>query len=305
MTIPRSANVLHTAMRTHLAFKFAVALLGCHVASGLSPGPVPKVALRTIRPHAARQSLLRMEEYTEVQQLRAEAEAPFAQVRLFILPVLFAAAGISTYFAATGLLASTLGVRDPSPTGVQDLAIDLGSMVVAGYLWRREVQVRESKLKRIAFGSALAALRLSPLVPDAARTGLRPGVGVSLSDLRRGRGQARRVVLVCATEDTLTACRHAAAPTLYATLALSSFHCCLRVPPSSLSRVDRPLRRVCPGFSPRGVRLSRRASRRIRQSREGSAGPSVPCHAASPCGRLPRSQRDPCRGAASGCYIHL
>lgn len=155
----------------------------------------------------------RAEEFTEVQRLRAEAESPFAQVRLFALPVLFAGAGIATYFAATGLLASAVGVREASETGITDLLIDLGSMGATGYLWRREVVSREARLKRIAFGSQLAALRISQLQVQA--DAVEPSASVSLADLRRGRGQARRIVLVCAAAEELkasleTACNAAA-----------------------------------------------------------------------------------------------
>jgi hypothetical protein len=156
------------------------------------------------------------DDYTEVQKLRAEVESPFSQVRLFVFPALFAAASIATYFAATALLASSMGVRDPSPTGFQDLAIDVGSMAALGLLWRRETQIRESRLKRIAFGSKLAKLRVYQLVADPNTEALKPRQAVSLADLRRGRGQARRVVVLCAPADKLRAslegaCRSAAA----------------------------------------------------------------------------------------------
>lgn len=141
------------------------------------------------------------EDYTEAQKLRAEVESPFSQARLFAFPALFAAAGIASYFAGTALLASSLGVRDPNPNGVGDLAIDLGSMVALGFLWRRELQGRESRLKRISFGSKLAALRVAQLAASDGR--LKSGPAVSLADLRRGRGQARRVVILCAPEETL------------------------------------------------------------------------------------------------------
>ncbi len=144
------------------------------------------------------------EGFTEAQRLRAEVESPFAQVRLFVLPALFLAASIATYFAGTSLIAAAVGAREASPSALTDLAIDLGAMGGTGYFWRRENLAREARLKRIAFGSRLAALRLSLLEPDASGA-LAPARRVSLSDLRRGRGQARRVVLICAAEDTLGA----------------------------------------------------------------------------------------------------
>lgn len=199
-------------MATLLLVAFALACLRPAIAftpaAGLRALPLAvasvKPATRSCRA-ATRRSLparAQVEDYTEVQKLRAEAESPFSQVRLFAFPVLFAAASIATYFGATALLASSMGVRDPSPTGVTDLLIDIGSMAATGWLWRRETQVRDSALKRIAFGSKLAALRIFLL--NASGDSVRPQA-VALANLRRGRGQARRVVLLCAPEEELKA----------------------------------------------------------------------------------------------------
>ena len=187
-----------------LLFAHVLAMACLTPAAGLSLVVCVKPATRSCRA-ATRRCLparAQVEDFTEVQKLRAEAESPFSQVRLFAFPVLFAAASIATYFGATALLASSMGVRDPSPTGVTDLLIDIGSMAVTGWLWRRETQVRDSALKRIAFGSKLAALRIFLLM--AGGDSVRPQA-VALANLRRGRGQARRVVLLCAPEEGLKA----------------------------------------------------------------------------------------------------
>ena len=56
-------------------------------------------------------------------------------------------------------------------------------------------------MRRIAFGAKMAALRVAILDAGAEAGGaLRVGHYVSLANLRRGRGQARRVVLLCAPE---------------------------------------------------------------------------------------------------------
>ena len=81
-------------------------------------------------------------------------------------------------------------------------------MGATGYLWRRETQVRDARLKRIAFGSKIAALRVFQLV--ASGDTVRPEQAVTLASLRRGRGQARRVVVLCAPEDQLEASLEAA-----------------------------------------------------------------------------------------------
>ena len=175
-----------------------------HTAVGLTPPAMPATRRYATLAAATRHPPLRLQEYTETQKLRAEVESPFAQVRLFAFPALFAAASIATYFAGTALLASAVGAREPSPNGLGDLAIDLGSMGALGFLWRRELGVREARLKRIAFGSKLAALRVFRLAFDSEGS-MRAGQGVTLADLRRGRGQARRVVVICAPEAALTA----------------------------------------------------------------------------------------------------
>jgi len=148
-------------------------------------------------------------DFTSAERLREEVEAPFAKVRLFAWPVLFAAAGIATYFSATGMLAVAVGAREASDSALTDLAIDLGGMAVTGYLWKRELTVRDARLRRIAFGARLAALRVCQLVSATSEDGtpLPPQIGpyASLSDLRRGRGQSRRVVIVCAPAETLRA----------------------------------------------------------------------------------------------------
>lgn len=158
----------------------------------------------SIAPSITRGGALRCkgEEFTDVQRMRAEVESPFAQVRLFLLPALLGAALIATYFGGTALLASSLGLREGSSSQFTDLAIDLGSVGTLGFLWRREIQVRDARLKRIAFGGRVAALRVSLLAFDGASS-LGGGREVCLADLRRGRGQARRVVIVCAPQETL------------------------------------------------------------------------------------------------------
>ena len=200
MVYPIGASVPVKEMSSPTPIFLILAL--AHTVGGFSPSTHLSTArFAGLRRIPARTLVYAKEDYTEVQKLRAEVESPFSQVRLFALPVLFVGALIATYFAATGLLASAVGARDPSPDGVTDLLIDLASVGTTGYLWRRETQVRDSRLKRIAFGSKMAALRITQLNPVEGT--LRPGARVTLADLRRGRGQARRVVLLLAPEETL------------------------------------------------------------------------------------------------------
>ena len=81
----------------------------------------------------------------------------------------------------------------------QDLGIDLTAVGTTGFLWKRELDARDSRLRRIAFGARLAALRVTQLGAGGGAF----GQTATLADLRRGRGQARRVVLVAAPSDAL------------------------------------------------------------------------------------------------------
>jgi len=96
-----------------------------------------------------------------------------------------------------------VGAREASPSALTDIAIDVGAMATTGYLWRRELEVRDARLRRIAFGARLAALRVFQLSPNA--EGVQLAQEASLSDLRRGRGQSRRIVIVCGPEETVKA----------------------------------------------------------------------------------------------------
>ena len=152
--LPTACGLSTPAIRRH-------ASLSPHPASARLLTPRPPAA-RTPAPRA-QQSSDASDDFTSAQKMREEVEAPFAKVRLFAFPVLFAAAAIATYFSATSILAAAVGAREASESAFTDLAIDLASMAAAGSLWRREVVVRDARLRRIAFGSRLAALRVSQL----------------------------------------------------------------------------------------------------------------------------------------------
>mmetsp|Transcript_21879 Transcript_21879/g.66416 ORF Transcript_21879/g.66416 Transcript_21879/m.66416 type:complete len:359 (-) Transcript_21879:455-1531(-) len=181
--------------------------LVCPASQTALPRALGSGVARTSWPPRARTPLAR--EYSSSERLREEVEAPFAKVRLFAWPVLFGAAGIATYFSATGLLASAVGARPPSDSAALDLGIDLAAMATTGWLWRRELSVREARLRRIAFGARLAALRIRQFdgikVAEGRPPQLQLGSFASLSDLRRGRGQARRVVIMCAPQEKICA----------------------------------------------------------------------------------------------------
>ena len=130
-------------------------------------------------------------------KLREEIEDPFAKLRLFVWPALFAAAGIATYFAATSLLAEAVGARPAAGDTALNLGVDLAALGVVGTLWRREVTSRDKRLQRITAGAALASLRVQLL--DGGRS-------VKLSQLRARSDDAsssKRVVVIAAEEAAL------------------------------------------------------------------------------------------------------
>jgi len=163
---------------------------------GLAGPPSRLPAFHTAaRAPVARPSVVVAEEYSQSSRLREEVEAPFAKVRLFVWPALMAGAAIATYFAGTSLLAEAVGAREPAPDSLVNLGVDLAAVAAIGTVWRRDLQARDSRLKRLSAGAAMAALRVE-LGGDAA--GVLP-----LADLRAGRKLPRRVVIVAAPEAVL------------------------------------------------------------------------------------------------------
>ena len=135
---------------------------------GLAGPPSRLPAFHTAaRAPVARPSVVVAEEYSQSSRLREEVEAPFAKVRLFVWPALMAGAAIATYFAGTSLLAEAVGAREPAPDSLVNLGVDLAAVAAIGTVWRRDLQARDSRLKRLSAGAAMAALRVE-LGGDAA-----------------------------------------------------------------------------------------------------------------------------------------
>eukprot|EP01038_Epipyxis_sp_PR26KG_P004355 gene4355-6162_t len=141
---------------------------------------------------------LQSNSYTQKQILKEETEAPFRKIRIFIYISLLGAAGIGTVISLTKLLAATL-----SPRGTDDmfeiysnLAINILGLPTIGYLWKRELDSQKSLLDRIQKGGSLAGLKVK-------LTGENGDVVCKLSDLRRDRGNDKRVVIVAAPKDLL------------------------------------------------------------------------------------------------------
>jgi hypothetical protein len=138
-----------------------------------------------------------MQDPTQNQRLREETEAPFAKLRLFAWPVLFAGAGLGTFIASTTLIAEAIGSREAIDGSALNLGIDIAAVISVGALWRNDVASRDTRLRRITAGSAIAALSVLCLADGTSRP---------LKNLRVGRGEGgdgMRVVIVAATEKAL------------------------------------------------------------------------------------------------------
>jgi len=80
----------------------------------------------------------------EGASLRAEAEAPFRSLRLFLFGAGVAGAGLATLFSLPGLIGSLAGAPNATKSAaeaLQDLAINIGSLAVCGYFVWSDLQV--------------------------------------------------------------------------------------------------------------------------------------------------------------------
>ena len=99
--------------------------------------------------------------------------------------------------------------RPPADGSALNLGVDLASLVAISFAWRKEVTARDTRLKRITAGAAMAALRVQLMRKDDSRA-------VRLAELRTGRGafdddEGLRVVIVAAAEPALDSALRAAA----------------------------------------------------------------------------------------------
>ena len=143
-------------------------------------------------------NLVNEQGFTRKQVLREETEAPFRSIRIFLYTSLMASAIISLFISGTGLVAVSSGVRDGNINELaQNTAINAAGIPVIGYLWKRDIDAKDSRLKRIQRGGQLAGLQVT--ISGAGGTRL----SAKLSDFRRDRGMARRVIILAGTQELL------------------------------------------------------------------------------------------------------
>ena len=143
-------------------------------------------------------NLVNEQGFTRKQVLREETEAPFRAIRIFLYTSLMASAIISLFISGTGLLAVSSGARDGNIDELaQNTAINAAGIPVIGYLWKRDIDAKDSRLKRIQRGGQLAGLQVTIAGAGDSR------LSAKLSDFRRDRGMARRVIILAGTEELL------------------------------------------------------------------------------------------------------
>jgi hypothetical protein len=131
------------------------------------------------------------------QILKEETEAPFRQVRLFLYAALTASAVIGLIVSGSRLAAAASGIKnDDISELLANVGINAGGIAVISALWRNDLNSQKLRLQRIQKGGRLAGLKLKITTEDG------PTV-IKMSDLRRGRGYSKRVVVVVAPEALL------------------------------------------------------------------------------------------------------
>jgi hypothetical protein len=161
------------------------------------------------------------EEYSLEVRLREETESPFRKVRFFFYITLAAGAATSLAVSMSRIAAAAAGVNtDLMDESLINAAVDLTGLVVLGFLYQRDVDAEQSRLKRATKGAKVARLSVraskqlvlgvddsssSSSADDdngdaAAATGT---FTTSLASLRQGRGIEKRVVIAAAGSDKI------------------------------------------------------------------------------------------------------
>jgi hypothetical protein len=143
-------------------------------------------------------------EYSTEIRLREEAESPFRKVRFFFYISFAAGAATSLAVSSARIVASLAGVNeDLLQESVINTAVDIGGLVLIAFLFKRDVDAQESRLKRASKGADLARLKIRGSKSLLRCDGDSPTLTTSLSALRRGRGIEKRVVIVTAGKNKI------------------------------------------------------------------------------------------------------
>lgn len=133
--------------------------------------------------------------YSQRQLLKEETEAPFRKIRIFGYFSIISGAGIGTLVSLTSLIASLSRGRDISEI-TNNLLINTAIILFCAVLWKRDLGSQQILLERIQKGGNLSKLKLKLNDSDG------PSIA-KLSDLRRGRGIEKIIVIVIAPLELL------------------------------------------------------------------------------------------------------
>ena len=166
----------------------------------------PLVSTTRQTPSATKLFDNKQQQFSREIYLREEAESPFRKVRFFLYASVGAGALASLLISAARVAAALNGINsDLLNESATNVAVDLGGLVLLAFLYQRDVQAQQSRLQRASKGAALAKLQVR--ATQALMTGepqdSQQSMTVALSDLRRGRGIEKRVVLAVAGADKL------------------------------------------------------------------------------------------------------
>jgi hypothetical protein len=187
----------------------AVASLGMVTLSTHAYVPMlPQRSRGTLSHSIGKSTTLRMaegEEFSREVRLREEAESPFRKVRFFLYLTLAGGAATSLAISIARIGAASAGVNtDLMDESLLNAGVDLAGLGILGFLYKRDQDAEQSRLKRASKGAELAKLsvRVSKLllgdVDDDAAT-----FTTSLASLRGGRGIEKRVVIAAAGADKI------------------------------------------------------------------------------------------------------
>ena len=197
-------------MRTLLGL---CALLAATTTDGFSPLHSQSTHVKCHREILHNQALFRLqmvnedkENYSRQVMLREEAESPFRKVRFFFYWSLGGGAMTALFISLGRIAAGLAGINtDLLQESETNAAIDLAGIIVLAFLWKRDVDAQNSRLKRAAKGAELAKLVIrasKKLTDDLDEEG--GTFTTNLASLRRGRGIEKRVVIAIAGQEKIS-----------------------------------------------------------------------------------------------------
>ena len=137
--------------------------------------------------------------YSTVERLREEIEAPFAKVRVFGYSVLLAGCILSLLISLARIAAGLNGINtDFLQESINNAVIDVGGATVLTFLLKTDFDAKESRLRRAAKGAEIASLQVKGIfgLDQQLET-------VQLSAFRSGRGIDKRIIICAASEETI------------------------------------------------------------------------------------------------------